>query len=479
MYNNEVKKFNQIMKQNFFPQKIINEHNSSMISQNNISKAELFNFDTNHKIENIKNLQNKNQYHKYSGYLNGFMVIMGFFIKFVITIFYIINKKMIYILFQIIFFSITIVISLICIFSSPGILPMNINNKQKKNFKNTNIIYKFKKKYYVLQGRLFKLKVCSTCFITRPLGSTHCKKCNACIEKIDHHCPWVGNCIGINNYRYFYYYLCSFIIFTFIDIISDIQFLNSKSKKCNIQKLKKIICIIFLSLNSLILLFITSLLISHTIYVWYGETTYMRIKMKNLLILFGNPFNKGPKENFRKLFCQKYNVKRVKNFIYLKPNIQFNNIYFNNFGKPFDILSSSSNIIINSNNKIQKIENQGTKRNTIQNVNINYYINNTLNTSKSNLNHKNIFGIYKNYEEDKLKSRGYYHTTELKYEKKENINSLTSKTIKTHYTFKLPPRKYLSSVSSNNSNPSSNNQSGNVFFADHAQNNNNNNINKT
>ena len=478
MYNNEVKKFNQIMKQNFFPQKIINEHNSSMISQNNISKAELFNFYTNHKIENIKNLQNNNQHHKYSGYLNGFMVIMGFFIKFVITLFYIINKKMIYILFQIIFFSITIVISLICIFSSPGILPMNINNKQKKNFKNTNIIYKFKKKYYVLQGRLFKLKVCSTCFITRPLGSTHCKKCNACIEKIDHHCPWVGNCIGINNYRYFYYYLCSFIIFTFIDIISDIQFLNSTSKKCNIQKFKKIICIIFLSLNSLILLFITSLLISHTIYVWYGETTYMRIKMKNLLILFGNPFNKGPKENFRKLFCQKYNVKRVKNFIYLKPNIQFNNIYFNNFGKPFDILSSSSNIIINSNNKIQKIENQGTKRNTIQNVNINYYINNTLNTSKSNLNHKNIFGIYKNYEEDKLKSRGYYHTTELKYEKKENINSLTSKTIKTHYTFKLPPRKYLSSVSSNNSNPSSNNQSGNVFFADHAQNNNNN-INKT
>ena len=29
----------------------------------------------------------------------------------------------------------------------------------------------------------------------------------------------------------------------------------------------------------------------------------MRIKMKNLLILFGNPFNKWPKENFRKLFC--------------------------------------------------------------------------------------------------------------------------------------------------------------------------------
>ena len=75
------------------------------------------------------------------------------------------------------------------------------------------------------------------------------------------------------------------------------------------------------------------------------------------------------KRKFQKIICQKHNVKRVKNFIYLKPNIQFNNIYLNNFGKPFDILSSSNNIIINSNNKIQKIENQGTKRNTIQNVN--------------------------------------------------------------------------------------------------------------
>ena len=131
-----------------------------MINQNTISKAELFNFDTNHKVEIIKNLQNQyhkySGYYKYSGYLNGFIVIMGVFIKFVITIFYIINKKMIYILFQIIFFSITIIISLICIFSSPGILPMSINNKQKKNFKNTNIIYKFKKKYYVLQGIVFK-----------------------------------------------------------------------------------------------------------------------------------------------------------------------------------------------------------------------------------------------------------------------------------------------------------------------------------
>ena len=470
MHDNEVKKISNIMRQNFFGQKTINEHNSSMISQNNISKAELFNINSIHKKEIEKKIKKQKKYARYQGFLNGIILILAFLIKFLLTFIYIIKKGNIIIFFQYIFFSITMIMSTICIFSSPGILPMNINNKQKKNFKNSNIIYKFRKKYYVLQGRLFKLKVCSTCLITRPLGSTHCKRCNVCIEKIDHHCPWVGNCIGINNYKFFYYLLCSYNIFTIIDIITDVEFLISNSNYKN-KKTRKIICIIFLAFNSAVLLFIVALLISHTIYVWYGETTYMRIKMKHLLILFGNPFNKGPKENFKRLFCQKYKPKKIKNYMYIKFNTQFNNFYL---GKShLELISNSSNIIINSKNRIQpqKLESQITKKNSSQNVNINYYINNTINNSKANSynsRQKNVFGIYKNYEEDKLKPRNYYHTAEIK--KNNDKETLNTKSIKTHYTFKLPPRKYLSNVSSCNSYPSSNSQSGNVFFVDHAHN---------
>ena len=51
-----------------------------------------------------------------------------------------------------------------------------------------------------------KFKFCTTCLIDKSLASTHCSKCNLCIIDLDHHCPFVCNCVGRGNRRMFVYF---------------------------------------------------------------------------------------------------------------------------------------------------------------------------------------------------------------------------------------------------------------------------------
>ena len=58
----------------------------------------------------------------------------------------------------------------------------------------------------------------------RPQESRHCYICNKCVDRFDHHCQWLNNCVGVGNHTLFFIFLIS--IWCYLAFIDFVCFYN-------------------------------------------------------------------------------------------------------------------------------------------------------------------------------------------------------------------------------------------------------------
>ncbi|CAG2112418.1 unnamed protein product [Medioppia subpectinata] len=104
--------------------------------------------------------------------------------------------------------------------SDPGVVPhpthgLDISAKQLLNKKDDNEDHNW--------------SVCVRCQMYRPPRAHHCRICQRCVRKMDHHCPWINNCVGELNQKYFILFLiytgtaCAYVLISIL-----LSFIKSK-----------------------------------------------------------------------------------------------------------------------------------------------------------------------------------------------------------------------------------------------------------
>ena len=210
-------------------------------------------------------------------------------------------------------------------FCDPGIIRKffinnNININEKKDENNERI---FSKIFHL--GKIISYKYCYTCGIMRPNKSTHCKVCNNCVERLDHHCPWIGNCAGKRNYIYFFIFLSLInilqillIIFCLIHIIRIIRDFTNSNNELPIDKRHphitsfsscEVIVSFYLIIYSILsMIFTTPLIIYHINLILNDMTTKEKI---NNIYYHGIPYTRKYLQNAKNVLfplVKKYSI---------------------------------------------------------------------------------------------------------------------------------------------------------------------------
>ncbi|XP_019533697.2 palmitoyltransferase ZDHHC15 isoform X3 [Aedes albopictus] len=150
------------------------------------------------------------------------------------------------------------------------------------------------------------VRFCEKCRLIKPDRAHHCSVCGVCVLKLDHHCPWVNNCINFTNYKYFILFLgyallyCLYIAFTTVMYMELIWSVSGREGK--VDGRFHILFLFFVSLMFAISL--VSLFGYHCYLVLLNRTTLESFRTP--IFRYGGPdkngFSLGKLNNFQEVF---------------------------------------------------------------------------------------------------------------------------------------------------------------------------------
>ncbi|XP_049717972.1 palmitoyltransferase ZDHHC3 isoform X7 [Elephas maximus indicus] len=151
---------------------------------------------------------------------------------------------------------------------------------------------------------------CPKCCSIKPDRAHHCSVCKRCIRKMDHHCPWVNNCVGENNQKYFVLFTMYIALISLHALIMvGFHFLHCFEEdwtKCSsFSPPATVILLILLCFEGLLFLIFTSVMFGTQVHsICTDETGIEQLKKEerrwakktkwmNMKAVFGHPFSLG------------------------------------------------------------------------------------------------------------------------------------------------------------------------------------------
>jgi len=155
------------------------------------------------------------------------------------------------------------------------------------------------------------VRMCKHCQQPKPPRAHHCSICKHCILRMDHHCPWVNNCVGWYNHKFFILFCFWASIVCVSASLSMLILVSVHGFSLFSQSVQTLVTFIFAATFSFVLV---GFVLQHGWMVCKNVTTLEFLSLQRKvgfccpLARIRSPYDVGRMSNFKQMFGERWPV---------------------------------------------------------------------------------------------------------------------------------------------------------------------------